>query len=219
MKTKPKPVPPLQQQHWWALHDNVDGSIRKWFKSEIKAEPGTTLRCYQANNEKEALAQATEWAKEWGQRKRASDNARHATRTEKRKSMGLCVRCASPSDGSECQKCRDRRNLRKREIYHGGEKLKGAPIPDEKLKEFIADSVARTQARWGGRTAYMKSLHLKKLHALGASGYEEWLRSDIRAAGGGAALDEYERERAKQSDQAFRDAKRRYDDSHDEAAE
>lgn len=211
----------IQERAWrgeWDDSGVLCGDIEE--VDTIPRNPGGKHVGYvMAKSKDDASSKLHAMAQEWYRRKLDSTNAKNKSNYQARKAAGLCVSCQKPSERARCKECASKFAEWQRR-WAAGESSK-QPRDPLRAKALASKTDERkhdrNRARWGSATDHARTL--KRLDILGPEAFRADLCERIRDAGGGAALDEYERERAKQSEATFKDAKARYAKRHAEAAE
>ena len=188
------------QKKWFRIETDSEGNILSCEEVSSKGRQGAVVRYYEALDKADACKQAKEWANRYRETKRSSMNARR----REREANGLCVYCGvRPSASAQsCRECVALNTQRSRELRLG-RVPRISRLSDTELRERVRDRKRQEQKlvaeRWGSSRAYARYLDLVRLDRSGPEAFREDLCDRIRKAGGGAALDEYERERAKLS--------------------
>lgn len=189
------------QKKWFRIETDKDGAILSCEEVSSKGRQGAVVRYYEALTKADACKQAKEWQRERANRNSANTKERRS-RLNAQGKCGICRRAGPISPGGVCKHCRSAEAKRAKELASGAErKIRRyadpmAALDAERLSK--ANTRARIVAKWGSTRAYDTWLVLRRLREEGAVALDAFLCSSIRKAGGGAALDEYERERAKQ---------------------
>jgi hypothetical protein len=211
------------QKKWFRIETDVSGAIISCAEVDSKGKQGAVVRYYEALTKADACKQAKEW---YASRKKWI--AKNVLRRRAIVKDGGCRQCSSPrgSAGTSnfCRRCADELARRQREMRAGtfvhtrGPQADSAESAFEKHKNNLRSKAERI-AKIGGSGAARLLGTLRQFDQLGPDRFRSKLCERIRVNGGGATLDEYERERAKKADDAFADAAARYQERHPEAAE
>jgi hypothetical protein len=185
------------QLKWFKIEVEHDGTIRTCTEVDAKARSGATVRYIEGLNAADACSKVKAWAAQF----RTTKNARDRRWRSGRKDSKVCTRCASPElhTRTMCATCAAYQAEGRRRQRAGLTKPRPVVSPLE-LRGRILDAHVRKNLKraetWGTQRGHEASLELKHLDEHGAAAYRERLCARIRKAGGGAALDAYEAERA-----------------------
>ncbi len=187
------------QKKWFRIETDASGAILSCEEVNSKGRQGATVRYYEALTKAAACSQASKWA---AKHREVRNNA-NRERAERLRSAGLCVTCGRSPRGnaSRCDRCREEYNARVRQLRTGAAP-KISKLSDLALRESTRESAASKnrsmRAKWG-RVGADYYLVLKRFDAIGPEAFRVDLCQRIIKAGGGEALDEYERNRNRRS--------------------
>lgn len=212
------------QKKWFRIETDASGAILSCTEVDSKGRQGAVVRYYEALTKADACRQA----KEWAERFRSNLRASNVRRRDRLLAAGLCKWCGKNPrvNADHCEECRvrvNKLNNQRRRDRRNGDSAPRKNLDPIQLRENVRASNNRhkdsLRAKWGSESSWVTSCLVRHLDTLGPQLFRKMLCDKIRKAGGGAALDEYERERAKQAEATFTDASKLYSKRYPEAAE